>query len=153
MAAESEEVVAEEVIETAPETPKGGSLLEGKGTITSPFDTFYGENAPEFSDPTIKDWVSKQKNGNGFEKGLIGLRKLASQKGYEPPADDADDETKQAFQQQMRKLNRIPESIDGYEIDFGEESGLDEDTQNAIKQFGFSWRLAVLLYECCSVPA
>jgi len=123
--------------EASATTSKAGDVLGGVSKIASPFDLLYGENAPTFDDPTVQDWVSKQKDGKGFEKGLAGLRKLASQKGFEPPPEDADGETKEAFRNTMRKLNRIPDNIEDYKVNFGEDSGLDEPTQEALKKFGF----------------
>lgn len=118
-------------------TDSAKNALSGDHKSSSPFDSLFGEDGPELDDPVVKDWVSRQKDGVGLEKGLKGMISQMGKKGFERPPEDADDETKEAFQAKLRELQGIPDSLDDYEINFGEGTQLDEDTQKAIREFGF----------------
>lgn len=111
-------------------------VLEGTNKTTSPFDSLYGEEAPKFGDAATQDWVSKQKDGAGFEKGLAGLRKMATGKGLERPGEGATEEETAAFAAQLRTLNGIPESSDDYKLTFDESWNLGEETQKAMIAYG-----------------
>jgi hypothetical protein len=127
------EPAVEPAAEPAPSA--ANAALSGTHKVGSAFDSVFGEDV-KFSDPTVSDWVQRQKDGSGLEKGLAGMISQMGKKGFERPSDDAADDVKEAFNSQLRSLNGIPEDIADYKVTFAEDSPLGEDIQKAITEWG-----------------
>ena len=111
------------------------NILSGKSTepASSPFDALFVEDGPKFGNEKLQAYVEAQKDGAGLEKALEGLRKVASQKGYERPAPDADEETWNAFNAHLRTLNGIPENREDYKLSEEALDGMGIDSETVSK--------------------
>ena len=130
---------AEQGGQTTQQSDSSRNLLSGNDRSTSPFDALFQEGAIDQLPSNLQNWVKMQKNGLGIETGLQYLQKKHSEKGFERPPEDADEETVKAFEKKMRQLKAVPEKVEDF--DFKMPDGYDEALTPEIKSKIAEWAI------------
>lgn len=116
-----------------PETSVDSATATPAGEIKDKPDSSKGEDQPWYSDideSLLTDKIQRFKSKEDLVKSYNEAQKLISQKGMQPPSEDASPEEFKKFFQQIG----APESPDGYEYDIPEGSFIDDGVLDTYKQ-------------------
>lgn len=111
---------------------QGNGQPQGNGGSRDPW--YSGYKGEEFESEEGQSTLQKYSSAEDALKGLIGAQKVLGRKGIVPPGEDATDEERAAFSDEVAGLLGRPEEADGYEWDAPEGIGIDEERFSEARQ-------------------